>query len=130
MKPLCHSLLGAVVIVLLSMPTMADQTPQLHRVMREKLAHSQAILGAVVTSDWATLNRESRALAKATEDPTWILMTAPEYLRQSDAFMKAVQRLIEASARKDLDAAADAQVELTRSCVQCHQYLTRRRLAR
>jgi hypothetical protein len=69
MKPTLRSLIGAIAIALLSMPTMADQTPQLSRVMREKLAHSQAILGAVVTSDWPTLDRESRALARATQDP-------------------------------------------------------------
>lgn len=130
MTPSRQWIISTAAIVLLSIPAIADQTPQLNRVMRQKLAHSQAILGAVVTSDWATLDRESRALAKATRDPAWIVMTAPEYLRQSDAFTNALQRLIEASVRKDLDAAADAQLELTRSCVQCHRYLTRRRMAR
>ena len=130
MKSSIRSLFGALAIVLLTIPTMADQTPQLSRVMRAKLAHSQAILGAVVTSDWATLDRESRALAKATQDPAWIVMTAPEYLRQSDAFQTALHSLILASASKDLDAAATADVELTMSCVRCHQYLTRRRFAR
>jgi hypothetical protein len=120
---------GATVVVLLTLPTMADQTPQLSRVMRQKLAHSQAILGAVVTSDWTVLDRESRALAKATQDPAWIVLTAPEYLRYSDGFMNALHRLILASANKDLDAAAEAQIELTTSCVQCHRYLTRRRIA-
>ncbi len=43
--------------------------PQLSRVMRAKLGHSQAILGAVVTSNWAVLDRESRALALAVRDP-------------------------------------------------------------
>jgi hypothetical protein len=130
MKPKLCSIIGAMVVVLLTVPTMADQTVPLKGVMREKLSHSQAILGAVVTSDWATLDRESRALFKATQDPAWIVMTAPEYLRYSDAFMNALHRLILASASKDLDTAAEAQVELTRSCVQCHRYLTRRRLAR
>lgn len=129
MKSRLRSIFGAIVVVLVTTPTMADQTPQLQRVMRQKLTHSQAILGAVVTSDWATLDRESRALAKAAQDPAWIMMTAPEYLRYSDAFMNALHRLILASASKDLDAAAGAQIELTTSCVRCHQYLTRRRIA-
>jgi hypothetical protein len=129
MKQQLRSIIGAIVVVLLTVPMMADQTVQLHAVMRQKLTHSQAILGAVVTSDWATLDRERRALFKATQDPAWIMMTAPEYLRYSDAFMNALHGLILASAKKDLDSAADAQIELTRSCVQCHRYLTRRRLA-
>ena len=52
-------------------------TPQLSRVMRAKLAHSQAILGAVVTSNWAVLDRESRALALAVRDPAWGFLRSP-----------------------------------------------------
>jgi len=107
-----------------------DQTPSLNRVMREKLDHSKAILGAVVTSDWATLDRESRALALAVRDPAWTALIAPEYLKQSDAFQKALQQLIQASARKDLDMAASADVSLTMSCVDCHRYVARRRIAK
>lgn len=124
-----RSMFGTIVVVLITLPTMADQGPPLSPVMRQKLIHSQAILAAVVTSDWPMLDRESRALVKTTQDPAWIMMTAPEYLRYSDGFMNALHRLILASAKKDLDAAAEAQIELTTSCVQCHQYLTRRRIS-
>jgi len=106
------------------------QTPSLNRVMREKLDHSKAILGAVVTSDWKALDRESRALVLAVRDPAWTALIAPEYLKQSDAFQSALQQLIEASARKDLDQAAKAEVTLTMSCVDCHRLVTRRRIAK
>lgn len=106
-----------------------DQGSRLDLVMREKLDHSKAILGAVVTSDWTTLDRESRALALAVRDPAWTALRAPEYLKQSDEFQAALQRLIEASARKDLDLAAKAEVSLTMSCVDCHRYVARRRNA-
>ena len=106
------------------------QTPRLNRVMQEKLDHSKAILGAVVTSDWKTLDSESRALVLAVRDPAWTALIAPEYLKQSDAFQTALQQLIEASARKDLDQAAKAEVALTMSCVDCHRYVTRRRIAK
>ena len=114
-----------------SVATSADQAPALSRVMREKLAHSQAILGAVVTSNWAVLDKESRALAAAVRDPAWgAALTGPEYLRQSDAFARALQDLIEASSKRDLEAAGKAQVNLTTTCVQCHLQLSRRRLAK
>jgi hypothetical protein len=115
----------------MSVGTSADQTSQLSKVMREKLGHSQAILGAVVTSDWATLDRESRALALAVRDPAWSnALTEPEYLRQSDAFSRALQDLIEASAHKDLEAAGNAQITLTASCVRCHLQMSRRRIGK
>ena len=65
MKANMRIIVGMFAIVALSIGTLADQAPapQLNKVMRAKLGHSQAILGAVVTSDWAVLDRESRALA-------------------------------------------------------------------
>jgi hypothetical protein len=125
--------IAALVAGALSIGTSADQaaTPQLNKVMRAKLARSQAILAAVVTSDWAVLDRESRALALAVRDPAWgFALTEPDYLRQSDAFSRALQDLIEASAKRDLQSAADAQIALTASCVRCHLHMTRRRIAR
>lgn len=80
--------------------------------MREKLGHSQAILGAVITSDWTAA------------------LTEPEYLRQSDAFSRALQDLLEAGAKRELEAAADAQVNLTITCVRCHLHMSRRRIAK
>lgn len=47
----------------------ARQTPTVKNIMLDKLAHAQAILGAVVTSDWPTLERESRALARIAKQP-------------------------------------------------------------
>lgn len=109
----------------------ADQTPALNKVMRAKLGHSQAILAAVITSDWASLDRESRALAMAVRDPAWgAALTAPEYIRHSDAFSRALQDLIEASARRDEEAAGNAHIMLTTSCVRCHVLMTRRRIAK
>ncbi len=99
--------------------------------MREKLVHSQAILGAILTSNWAVLDKESRELVLAVRDPAWgAALTGPEYLRQSDAFSRALQDLIQASAKRDLEAAGNAQVNLTITCVQCHLQMTRRRLAK
>jgi hypothetical protein len=125
------TLLAAAFVAALGASTSADQTPALSRVMRDKLGHSQAILAAVIRSDWASLDKESRALALAVRDPAWFAaLSEPEYLRQSDAFSKALQNLIESAGRRDLEAAAQAQVDLTITCVQCHLHMTRRRLAK
>jgi hypothetical protein len=111
--------------------TSADQTAQLNKVMRAKLGHSQAILAAVITSDWASLDRESRALALAVRDPVWTAaLTQPELIRQSDAFSRALQDLIEASSRRNLEEAGNAQLMLTATCVRCHLEITRRRIVR
>jgi hypothetical protein len=133
MKVIMRIIVGIFAIVALSIGTSADQAPapRLNKIMRSKLGHSQAILAAVVTSDWAALDRESRALALVVRDPTWsAALTEPEYLRRSDAFVRALQELIEASAARNLESAGDAQIALTASCVRCHAHMARRRIAK
>ena len=130
MRTTLRIFIGALVIAAMGISASADQAAQLNKVMRAKLGHSQAILAAVVTSNWAVLDRESRALALVVRDPAWgAALTEPEYLRQSDAFARALQDLIEASAKRNLESAADAQIALTASCVRCHVHMTRRRIA-
>ena len=110
-------------------PPAHAQTTALNRVMRQKLEHAQAVLAAVVTSNWAELERNSRALAAITNDPAWMVLQTPEYTKQSEAFVRAANDLVEAASRRDLEAAPLAYVTLTMRCVQCHRYAARARIA-
>jgi len=108
----------------------AAQTVGLNRVMRAKLEHAQQILADVVTSNWSGLERHSQELRRAAEDPAWAVLTTPEYVRQTAAFLRASEDLLEAAKQRDLEAAPLAYVSLTMSCVQCHRYIARMRIAR
>jgi hypothetical protein len=105
------------------------QTTALDRVMRQKLADAQAVMAAVVTSNWTELDRRSRALAKATDDPAWLVLRTPEYTKQSEAFLRAIDDLVDAADRRDQDAAPLAYLAVTVRCVQCHRYVARARIA-
>jgi hypothetical protein len=119
----------AVVLVVGPGPAVSGQTVALNRVMRTKLEHSQQILAAVVTSNWAELQRHSQELARTAQDPAWKVLTTPEYVRHTAAFLRASEDLVEAAQRRDGEAAPLAYVSLTMSCVQCHRYVARRRIA-
>lgn len=105
------------------------QTTATARVMRQKLIDAQGVMAAVVTSNWGELDRRSKALAKATEDPAWLVLRTPEYAKQGEAFLRAVNDLQDAAARRDADGAPLAYVALTMRCVQCHRYVARARIA-
>jgi hypothetical protein len=105
------------------------QTARLKQVMRAKLEHSQGMLEAVVTSNWPLLDREARAMAAVTRDPAWAALAMPEYVRHSETFLRAVNDLIEASGSRDLEKASLGFMSLTTSCVSCHRYLARARIA-
>jgi hypothetical protein len=129
---LMHRLLWAAAVAVttsLAVSNSSAQTTALNRVMRQKLENSQGLLAAVVTSNWADLERRSQALSRITNDPAWAVLNTPEYARQSQAFLHAAQDLVEAAKRRDLDAAPLAYASLTLSCVQCHRYVARARIA-
>jgi hypothetical protein len=107
----------------------AQASGELDRLMRRKLDHSQAILAAVVTSNWTELQRHSKALIALTDEPAWTVLKTPEYATQSAAFVRAAQELVDDAARRDLDATPVAYMSLTLRCVQCHRYVARARIA-
>ena len=107
-----------------------SQGPEVGSVMREKLVHAQKILEAVVTSNWVSLETESRELEQLTNDPRWTALKYPEYARHSGAFVRSVQALHTAAAQRDLEKAPKAYISVTLQCVECHRYLARERIVK
>jgi len=118
------------VAVVFSVAAAPRQGREVNGVMREKLVHTQKILEAVVTSNWADLESQTRDLERLIQDPRWTALKYPEYARYSGAFAGAVQDLRRAAARRDLDEAPKAYAAVTLQCVACHRYLARERIAR
>lgn len=122
--------LVVLVSALLGMAAPSSQGPELNAVMAEKLRRAQKLLEALVVSDWVGLETESRELERLTHDQRWTVLKYPEYARHSQAFVRAIQDLHEAAAQRDLEKTPGAYVAVTLSCVQCHRYLARARIAR
>ena len=124
------SLLGAMVLLTTPIPAKAaGQTQLTQSVMRQKLAASQQLLAALVTSNWAALDRHSRTLQALTNQPGWDVMRLPEYRTHTIAFQRAVQALTDAAGQRDQTTALAAYNGLVSSCVECHRYVARARIA-
>ena len=121
--------LAVLLLALVHAATTTAQGPAVDRVMRRKLEVSQKILEAVVTSRWSDLEARARDLEDLTNDPAWRVLTAPEYATHSNAFRLTVRTLHDAAARRDLEATPKAYIAVTLSCVDCHRYLARSRIA-
>jgi hypothetical protein len=117
------------IMICLTGTSSSAQTTALNRLMRQKLELAQGLLAAVVTTNWPEMQRRGETLMRLTNDPAWAALKGPEYARQSQAFLTAAQDLVEAAKRRDLEAAPLAYVSLTLSCVQCHRYVARARVA-
>jgi hypothetical protein len=122
-------LMMIVTLVVMSGLEVPAQTPATARLMRMKLTHSQRVLEAILTSNYALLDRETSALAEVTKAPAWSVLYSPEYIRQSEAFLRALDDLRGAAKGTDLEGAASSYVSLTLTCFQCHRYMKNRRLA-
>ena len=118
-----------VTAALLSVVSMSAQGPGVDRVMRKKLVCAQNILEAVVTSHWANLSARTVDLDTLTNDPAWRVLNGPEYVRYSAAFRSALRALHDAAERRDADETPTAYAAMTLSCVECHRYLARSRIA-
>jgi len=107
----------------------SGQWHQVDQIMREKLGLTQKILEAVVTSHWSDLEAGARDLEDLTKEPAWQVLKAPEYAAHSNAFRETVRALHAAAATRDLEATPKAYIAVTLSCVDCHRYLARSRIA-
>ncbi|MFA5908567.1 MAG: hypothetical protein WC815_07315 [Vicinamibacterales bacterium] len=130
MKDTPRAWVGLVLVAAtLGMSAPSAQTPSTGRLMRDKLTHTNRILEAILTSDYESLDRESAALVRATELPAWSVLKSPEYLRQSAAFISAIQDLRDAAKARDLDTAALQYMSLSLTCFQCHKHIKGARIA-
>jgi len=120
----------AVALVLLTASATSAQTARTGRLMREKLQHSQRILQALTTSDWALLQREAQALTSVTKNPTWVELITPELRPYTGAFQKALADLTSAADRRDYDSAGASYTALTSSCFGCHKHVMNLRIAK
>jgi hypothetical protein len=118
-----------VAVLALSASGAGAQTVRTGRVMRDKLQHSQRILQALTTSDWASLQRETQALSAVTRSPTWAEIITPELRPYAGGFQKALAELAKAAERRDYDAAGASYTTLTSACFACHKHVMSSRIA-
>jgi cytochrome c553 len=119
-----------IAVVLLCASTASAQTARTGRLMREKLRHSQRLLQAVTTSDWALLQRETQALTAVTKSPTWMEIMRPELRPYGNEFQKTLADLAAAADRRDYDSSGRSYLALTGACLACHKHVMNARIAR
>jgi hypothetical protein len=92
-------------------------------VMVRKLQHAQGLLRGIAVQDFDALIKESDALIDCRNEVTWRLDETEQYLAHSNAFLEQLQKLKSAAGKKDIDAATLGYLEITRTCIKCHEHL-------
>jgi hypothetical protein len=95
--------------------------------MKAKAGYAHRLLDAVVMGDLETARDQAFRLKAVAQTADWNVMDTPEYVRESEAFIRATDRLLQSAASKNPDAVALAYVDVTLSCVHCHRYVNAQR---
>lgn len=123
--------LFGVVLLMAVAARPASGDARLQAIMRTKLSNTQALLKAIVTSDYKEIDRAASGLAKINEMEIVSWQTAPrrEYTQQAMLFMSAVDDLRDASGRHDMEGVGAAYTALVTTCVHCHVFVRDARAA-
>jgi cytochrome c556 len=95
--------------------------------MKAKSGYAHRLLDAVVLAEFETVRDQAFRLKAVAGTADWNVMDTPEYVRESEAFIRATDRLLQSAGSKNPEAVALAFVEVTLSCVHCHRYVSANR---
>jgi hypothetical protein len=97
--------------------------PKKPTVMERKLVFAQKVLEGLAKEDYAKISTNADGLIDCLKEVTWKLNDTEKYLLYSNDFLRRVENMKKAAKAKNIDAAALAYVDMTLTCVKCHQYL-------
>jgi hypothetical protein len=104
-------------------PRDPPKEPKKLSVMQRKLTHSQRILEGLAKNEFDKIANGADGLIECINDATWKINDTEKYLMYSNDFKRRAENLKKAAKAKNIDSAALAYVDLTLTCVRCHQYL-------
>lgn len=120
---------AAVAATVLVGPGAADDKPKptgdakKPTVMQRKLVHAQKLLEALAVNDFAKLDANAAELQLCAKEASWRVVKTPKYETYSNDFVRQLDALRAAAKKKNTDAGALAYVEMTLTCVKCHQHV-------
>ena len=91
--------------------------------MRKKVAYSQQVLVGITLEDYRLIANNAEKLVELSNKTNWYSRQVPEYDLFLNEFRRNAQELKEAGQQKNLDAASLAYVQMTLSCVSCHNFI-------
>lgn len=97
--------------------------------MHAKLVHSQKVLEGLVTHDFPAIERAAAAMSKISLNPPPDLSKAGDktdeqvYEHFRMEFARLAGQLESHARRKELEATAYVQQNLTATCIACHDYI-------
>jgi hypothetical protein len=103
---------------------------RLRQLMLDKLQNAQKILEALAVGDYDKMVKHADNLQQLANEAEWVAYKTKRYETHSNEFRRAAETIVRRAKDKNLDGATLAYMDLTMSCVRCHQYVREVRDAR
>lgn len=123
MKRLLVSVFIALTALWFLPPAEGNQKGRLSQLMIDKLRSTQSLLQGIALSDFDRITKAAEELIKLSRTADWIAHKTPRYEVHSNEFVRAAEALITKAKARNLDGVVLGYMDLTSSCVRCHQYL-------
>jgi hypothetical protein len=92
-------------------------------VMKKKLALAQKILDGLAMEDFDKVKTGADDLVTVRQQAAFMLSKTPKYEMYANDFQKHLEEIQKGAKKKNVEAAALGYVEMTLTCVRCHQYV-------
>jgi hypothetical protein len=120
-----HFLSTALVLVLLAVPSSSQEKKKREPdpLMVQKLKESQTLLEGLALNDMAKVQASAEELLRISKAAQFrrALSTA-KYEYHANSFQRTAETIIEKAKAKNIDGATLAYLDLTMTCVRCHQH--------
>ena len=98
------------------------ESPKTNTLMAAKLKNAQTLLEGLALDDFDKIQKSAEELMQISKAVEWTVFKTPEYEVQTNNFRRAVETIIAKAKAKNIDGATLAYVDMTISCVRCHQH--------
>ena len=112
-------------------PKQQDPKSAQAKLMAEKLKHAQTLLDGLATNDFRKITKSSDELLIISKTAEFIAAhKTREYELQTNSFRRALEEITKKAKEKNLEGATLGYVDMTLTCVRCHQHTREARDAR
>jgi len=97
--------------------------------MQRKLSHAQKLLEGLALADFDKIAKGADDLRLCALEASWMSVATPKYKLFSNDFVRDLDGMKKAAKDKNVDAAALAYVDMTLTCVKCHQHVREEKIS-
>ena len=91
--------------------------------MAAKLKESQTLLEGLALNKFEKIQKSAEELLRISKEAQFRkVLTTPQYEVHANNFQRSAELVIEKAKAKNLDGATLAYLDMTLTCVRCHQY--------